>query len=119
MVQKLVDRLPGIVDTAGKVGRCHARSGQIILQLKTKFGGLGYIGGQKLLSCRVGESHWLFALRQLTNDVVNEPGITCGLQICLRIEVAKGGACSLGISARPWRWAISCGPGHEFVCRKP
>jgi hypothetical protein len=40
-VQKLVDRLPGIVDTAGKVGRCHARSGQIILQLKTNFGGLG------------------------------------------------------------------------------
>src|ERR1035441_1674761 len=37
-VQKLVDRLPSVVDAAGKIWRCHAGPGQVILQLQPNFG---------------------------------------------------------------------------------
>src|ERR1022692_1081520 len=37
-VQKLIDRLPGVVDAAGEVWRCHAGASQVILQLQANFG---------------------------------------------------------------------------------
>src|SRR5664280_1787105 len=37
-VQKLIDRLPGVVNAAGKIWRCHAGPGQVILQLQASFG---------------------------------------------------------------------------------
>jgi hypothetical protein len=37
-IQELIDRLPGVVDAAGKIWRCHAGPGQVILQLQADFG---------------------------------------------------------------------------------
>src|ERR1035441_4025012 len=56
-VQKLIDRLPGVVDAAGKIWRCHAGPGQVILQLQANFGRFRQAGRQQLSAYRVGKSH--------------------------------------------------------------
>src|ERR1019366_514646 len=56
-VQKLIDRLPGVVDAAGEVRGCHAGSGQVILQLQADFGRFRQARRQQLPAYRVGKSH--------------------------------------------------------------
>ena len=56
-IQKLIDRLPRVVDAAGEVRRCHAGAGQVILQLQPNFVGFRQAGRQQLLAYRVGNSH--------------------------------------------------------------
>src|ERR1022692_3139685 len=56
-IQKGVDRLPGVVDTAGKIWRCHAGPSQVILQLQPNFGGFRQTRRQQLPSYRAGKSH--------------------------------------------------------------
>ena len=80
-VQKLIDRLPGVVDAAGEIRGCHAGPGQVILQLQANFGGFRQAGRQQLPAYRVGKSHGLFPFRQFPNNVVDEVGTGCGLQI--------------------------------------
>src|ERR1017187_961895 len=43
-VQKLIDRLPGVVDAAGEVRGCHAGPGQVILQFQPNFSGFRQAG---------------------------------------------------------------------------
>ena len=60
-VQKLIDRLPGIVDAAGEVRRCHAGPGQVILQLQTNLGRFRQACLQQLPAYRVGKSHGYYS----------------------------------------------------------
>src|ERR1019366_2862362 len=80
-IQKLIDRFPGVVDAAGKIRGCHAGPGQVILQLQPNFGGFRQACRQQLPAYRVGKSHCLFSFRQFPNNVVDEVGTGCGLQI--------------------------------------
>src|ERR1035438_978387 len=80
-VQKGVNRLPGVVDAAGKIRGCHAGPSQVILQLQPNFGGFRQARRQQLSAYRAGKSHDLFSFRQFPNNVVDEVGTGCGLQV--------------------------------------
>src|ERR1019366_50776 len=80
-IQKGVDRRPGVVDAAGKIWRCHAGPGQVILQLQANFGGFRQACRQQLPAYRVGKSHYLLSFCQFPDNVVDEVGTGCGLQI--------------------------------------
>src|ERR1022692_3038134 len=80
-IQKGVDRLPGVVDAAGEVRGCHAGPGQVILQLQANFGRFRQARCQQLPAYRAGKSHGLFSFRQFPNNVIDEVGTGCGLQI--------------------------------------
>jgi hypothetical protein len=80
-IQELIDRLPGVVDAAGKIRGCHAGPGQVILQLQANFSRFRQAGRQQLSPYRVGKSHWLFPFRQFPNNVVDEVGPGDGVQI--------------------------------------
>src|ERR1019366_4319063 len=56
-VQKGVNRLPGVVDAAGEVWRCHAGPGQVILQFQPNFGRFRQACCQQLLAYCAGKSH--------------------------------------------------------------
>src|ERR1019366_3399383 len=80
-VQKGVDRLPGVVDAAGKIWGCHAGPGQVVPYFQPNFSGCRQARRQQLLAYRAGKSHWLFSFGQFPNNVVDEVGTGCGLQI--------------------------------------
>src|ERR1035438_8276357 len=80
-VQKLIDRLPGVVDAAGKIWGRHAGPGQVILQLQANFGGFRQARRQQLPAYRVGKSHSLFSVRQFLNNVIDEVGTGCGFEV--------------------------------------
>src|ERR1039457_2859560 len=80
-VQKGVDRLPGVVDAAGKIWRCHPGPGQVILQFQPDFGRFRQACRQQLSAYRVGKSHCLFSFRQFPNNVVDELGSDGGFEI--------------------------------------
>src|ERR1017187_10276148 len=80
-IQKLIDRFPGIVDAAGKIWGCHAGPGQVVLQLQANFGRFRQACLQQLSTYRVGKSHGLLPFRQFPNNVVDEVGTGCGVQI--------------------------------------
>src|ERR1039457_51599 len=97
-IQKLIDRLPGVVDAAGKIWGCHAGAGQVILQLQPDFGRFRQACRQQLPAYRVGKSHGLFSFRQFPNNVVDEVGTGCGLQVLRPYQ--------------SWRWLRLLLPGH-------
>src|ERR1022692_4776174 len=80
-IQKGVDRLPSIVDAAGKIRGCHAGPGQVILQFQANFGRFRQARRQQLSAYRVGKSHSLFSVRQFPNDVIDKVGSGDGGQI--------------------------------------
>src|ERR1035441_5180839 len=82
-VKELIDRLPGVVDAAGKIWRCHAGPGQGILQFQPNLGRFRQTCRQQLLAYRVGKSHCLLPFRQFPNNVLDEVGTDGGVQILL------------------------------------
>src|ERR1017187_2006191 len=76
-IQKGVNRLPGVVNTAGKSRGCHAGPGQVILQFQANFGRFRQARLEQLPAYRVGKSHWLFSLRQFPNNVIDKVGSDC------------------------------------------
>src|SRR5580693_6017944 len=56
-IQKEVERLPRVVDTAGEIPRGQAGPGQVILQPEANFVGFRQAGRQQLPAYRVGKSH--------------------------------------------------------------
>src|ERR1035441_9153666 len=120
-VQKLIDRLPGVVDAAGKIWGCHAGPGQVVLQLQANFGRFRQTGRQQLPSYGVGKSHsYSPSVSSRTMSSIKSGLATVG-RSCGRIRV--GGDCfSLGISARSpfWRCEISVrSPARARIPDKP
>src|ERR1035441_10527610 len=80
-VQELIDRLPSVVDAAGKIRGCHAGPGQVILQFQPNFGRFRQARRQQVPSYRAGKSHSSLPFRQFPNNVVDEVGTGCGFEI--------------------------------------
>src|ERR1022692_4309431 len=98
-VQKLIDRLPGVVDAAGYIWRCHAGPGQVILQLQPDFGGFRQARRQQLPAYRVGKSHdYSPSVSSRTMSSMKSGLATVG-RSCGRIRVEGGDCFSPGISA--------------------
>src|ERR1039458_4389474 len=106
-IQKLIDRLPGVVDAAGEIWGCHAGPGQVILQLQANFGGFRQARCQQLPAYRAGKSHgYSPSVSSRTMSSMNS-GRVMVCRSCGRIRVGGGGGrFSGGISARSWRCEI-------------
>src|ERR1019366_3374435 len=100
-IEELIDRLPGVVDAASKISRCHAGPSQVVLQLQPDFGRFRQARRQQLPAYRVGESHGYSSVSSRTISSMNS-GLALVCKSCGRSRVAgDGGDCScLGISAR-------------------
>src|ERR1039457_4550692 len=112
-VQKGVDRLPGVVDAAGKIWRCHAGPGQVILQLQANFGGFRQACRQQLPAYRAGKSHDYSPSVSSRTMSLMKSGRAAVCRSCGRIRVGGGDDClARGISARSpfWRCEISVRP---------
>src|SRR5271166_2703194 len=111
-IQKEEECLPGVVDAAGEVRRCHAGAGQVVLQLEAYFVGVWQAGLQQLPAFRVRESHAYSPSVNSRTISSMKPGRAAVARSCGRSRVGEGGGeggeyFSLGISARSCRWAIS------------
>ena len=104
-VQKLIDRLPGVVDAAGKIRRCHAGPGQVILQLQANFGGFRQARRQQLPAYRVGKSHsYSPSVSSRTMSSMKSGLMAAAVRrSCGRSRAGDDGCFSLGISARSCR----------------
>src|ERR1039457_1661488 len=91
-VQKLIDRFPGVVDAAGKIRRCHAGPGQVILQLQPNFGRFRQARRQQLPTYRVGKSHDYSPSVSSRTMSSMKSGRVMVCRSCGRIRV--GGGCS-------------------------
>src|ERR1022692_411555 len=122
-IQKGVDRLPGVVDAAGKIRRCHAGPGQVILQLQPNFDGFRQAGRQQLPAYRAGKSHDYSPSVSSRTMSLMKSGRAAVCRSCGRIRVGGGDDClSLGISARSpfWRCEISLrSPARARMPDKP
>src|ERR1019366_8934414 len=119
-VQKLIDRLPSVVDAAGKIWRCHAGPRQVILQLQPNFGGFRQARRQQLPAYCVGKSHGYSPSVSSRTMSSIKSGRAAVCRSCGRIRVGGGGCFSLGISARPWRCEISVrSPARARIPDKP
>src|ERR1039457_6878066 len=98
-IQKLIDRLPGVVNAAGKIWGCHAGAGQVILQLQPNFGRFRQARCQQLPAYCVGKSHGYspsVSSRTMSSMKSSRAAV---LRSCGRIK-AEGCCFFLGISAR-------------------
>src|SRR5664279_1951560 len=119
-IQKLIDRLPGVVDAAGKIWRRHAGPGQVVLQLQANFGGFRQARRQQLPAYRVGKSHGYSPSVSSRTMSLMKSGRVMVCRSCGRIRVGGGDCFSLGISARSCRWAISLrSPARARIPDKP
>ena len=120
-VQKLIDRLPGVVDAAGEVRRCHAGPGQVILQLQANFVGFRQAGRQQLPAFRVGKSHGYSPSVSSRTMSSMKSGLAAVWRSCGRIRVGGGGDCfSLAFRLDPAGGQISVrSPARARIPDKP